>query len=330
MDPIAKKISHWIDDGKDPRIAHWQGGLERLQQVIFPYMKPGNLVPVRPLNEEDVPVFNAALAVVDLSPTLTAAFLSPAIAGQMVPPESMAELQRIERGKPSYKILIVRPGLEERMVCIELSEHAEKPGLDIFQAGVLLGSYDFSTQQDCLDNLTKTLRAHIWKKDKWSVNEHKAYTVNWFEKILYLGENAGVRVEKNVSFLHSPTLIKGDRVEAIFTLITETIQNRFNDPDEPFIQVLQSIQCTADKDLRTTKATEFIEGNLIEYLNLLRTEALVNFDEFSEKEKEGFKTEFSRTTRRLVQKVMGAGSNFGASKDKLEADCGKKPCPLWC
>ncbi|MFH0726168.1 MAG: hypothetical protein V2B19_07440 [Pseudomonadota bacterium] len=43
MDPIAKKISHWIDDGKDPRIAHWQGGLERLQQVIFPF----NALPTR-------------------------------------------------------------------------------------------------------------------------------------------------------------------------------------------------------------------------------------------------------------------------------------------
>lgn len=310
MDPIAKKISHWIDEGKDPRIAHWQGGLERLQQVFFPYLKPGSLVPIQPLNAEEVTVFNAALAVVDLSPTLTAAFICPAIAGQMVPPESIPELQRIERGKPTYKILIVRPGVEERMVCIELSEHAEKPGLDIFQAGVMLGSYDFTTQKDCLDNLTKTLRTHIWKKGKWSRDEYKAYTLNWFEKILYLGESAGVHVEKNASFLHSPTLIKGDRVEAIFTLLTETILNHCSDPDERLKQALQLIQSTPDENLRTTQATEFIEGNLLEYLNLLRTEALVNFDEFSEKEKEQFKTEFSRASRRLVQKVNGARSNF--------------------
>jgi hypothetical protein len=310
MDPIAKKITHWIDEGKDPGIAHWQGGLERLQQVFLPYLKPGNLVPVQPLDAQDETVFNASLAVVDLSPGLTAAFLPPAIAGQIVPPESLADLQRIERGKPSYKILIVRPGAEERMVCIELSEHAEKPGMDIFQGGALLGSYDFTTQQECLDNLTKTLRAHIWEKGKWSLNEHKAYTVNWFEKILYLGGSAGVRVEKDVSFLHSPTLIKGDRIEAIFTLFAETMLNRSGDPDEPFKQALQFLQSTPDKDFRTTQATEFIEGNLIEYLNLLRTEALVNFDEFSEKEKEQFKTEFSRATRRLVQKVMGPGSNF--------------------
>ncbi|MDX9786615.1 MAG: hypothetical protein RBT11_07555 [Desulfobacterales bacterium] len=304
MDLITKKITHWIDEGKDPRIAHWQGGLERLQEVVSPYMKPGNLVPVQPLNAEDVTVFNAALAAVDLSPTLTAAFIPPAIAGQIVPPETIAELQRIERGKPAYKILIVRPGAEERMVCIELSEHAEKPGLDIFEAGVLLGSYDFTTQQDCLDNLTKTLRVHIWKKGKWSLSEHKAYTVNWFGKILYFGESAGVCVDKNVSFLHSPTLIKGTRVEAIFTLITETFLNRCSDPDEPFKQALLFIQSTPDMDLQTKKATEFIEENLIEYLNLLRTEALVKFDEFSEKESEQFKTEFSRATRRLVQKVM--------------------------
>jgi len=37
MDPIAKKVKQWIDEKKDPRSAHWQGGLEAVLKVFSPY-----------------------------------------------------------------------------------------------------------------------------------------------------------------------------------------------------------------------------------------------------------------------------------------------------
>ena len=116
MDPIAKKVKQWIDEKKDPRSAHWQGGLEAVLNIFSPYMEPGKLTPVQPLEKDDVSVFEAALEVVDLSPNLTAAFLPPSIAGSITPPEYADELQRIDKGKPSYKILIARPGKDPRIL----------------------------------------------------------------------------------------------------------------------------------------------------------------------------------------------------------------------
>ena len=130
MDQIAKKVQQWIDEKKDPRSAHWQGGLEAMLNVFSPYMEPGKLIPVQPLEKDDFPVFKVALEAVDLSPNLTAAFLPPSIAGSVIPPESAVELQRIEKGKPSYKILIARPGKDPRILCAEISEQAKKPGID--------------------------------------------------------------------------------------------------------------------------------------------------------------------------------------------------------
>jgi len=303
MDQIAKKVKQWIDEKKDPRSAHWQGGLEAMLNVFSPYMEPGKLIPVKPLEEDDLPVFKAALEAIDLSPNLTAAFLPPSIAGSLTPPESAVELQRIEKGKPSYKILIARPGKDLRILCAEISEHAKKPGIDIFQSGALLGTYNYDTHQDCLTYLHQAIMAHIWEKGKWSQDEYKRYTINWFEKILNFGKGT-VRVEEDFSFFHSPTLIKSDRIDALFTLIFEILVKRADDPDDQFKDAISSIRNTEDKDVRVVQSNELAERAMLELLNLMKELEIVKFEEFSNAENERFKKEFSRTIQQITDSIL--------------------------
>lgn len=301
-DLISTKIKHWIDEGKDPRSAHWQGGLEEILNVLSPYMDAGKLNFVQPLGKEDLPVFNAALEVVDLSPNLNAVFLPPSIADKITSPESAPELERIDKGKPSYKILITRPGKDQRIICVEISEQAKKPGIDIFESGALLGTYDFNTQQDCMAELTKTIRMHIWEKGQWSQDDYKRYTINWFEKILVL-QKGTVCVDENCSFLHSPTLIKSNRIDALFTLIFEIMYKGFSDPDNHFRADILSIQQTKDKDSRTALLNELAEKHVLERLSLMRDFNIVKFDEFSNTENEHFKKEFARTILRIMDRI---------------------------
>jgi len=303
MDQIAKKVKQWIDEKKDPRSAHWQGGLEAMLNVFSPYMEPGKLIPVQPLEKDDFPVFKAALEVVDLSPNLIAAFLPPSIAGSLIPPESAVELQRIQKGKPSYKILIARPGKDLRILCAEISEHAKKPGIDIFQSGALLGTYNYDTHQDCLTYLPQTIMTHIWVKGKWSQDEYKRYTINWFEKILNLGKG-NVRVEEDFSFFHSPTLMKSDRIDALFTLIFEILLKRANDPDDQFKDAISSIRNIKDKDVRVAQSNELAERAMLELLNLMKELEIVKFEEFSNAENERFKKEFSRTIQQITGSIL--------------------------
>ena len=302
MDQIAKKVKQWIDEKKDPRSAHWQGGLEAMLNVFSPYMEPGKLIPVQPLEKNDFPVFKAALEAVDLSPNLTAAFLPPSIAGSVTPLESTVELQRIDKGKPSYKILIARPGKDLRILCAEISEHAKNPGIDIFQSGALLGTYNYDTHQDCLAYLPQAIRAHIWEKGKWSQDEYKRYTINWFKKILDLDKST-VRVEKDFSFFHSPTLIKSDRIDALFTLIFEILVKRVGDPDDQFKDAISSIRNIKDKDVRVVQSNELAERAILELLNLMKELEIVKFGEFSNTENERFKKEFSRTIQQLTDRI---------------------------
>ena len=302
MDQIAKKVKRWIDEKKDPRSAHWQGGLEAMLNVFSPHMEPGKLIPVQPLEKDDVPVFRAALEVVDLSPNLTAAFLPPSIAGLITPPESADELQRIDKGKPSYKILIASPGKDQRILLAEISEHAKKPGIDIFQSGALLGTYNYETQQDCLTFLTQAIRAHIWERGKWSQDEYKRYTINWFEKILDLGKGT-VCVDEDFSFFHSPTLIKSDRIDAFFTLISEILLKRVSDPDGLFKDAVLSIQNIKDKKIRAAQSMDLAERAMLELMNLVKELEIVKFDEFSNAENERFKKGFSITIRQIADRI---------------------------
>jgi hypothetical protein len=306
MERIPNKIKKWIEEEKDPRSAHWQVGLEEILNVFSPHMEPGKLIPVQPLKEDDFPVFMAALEVVDLSPNLHAAFLPPSIAGSVIPPESADELQRIDKEKRSYKILIARPCKDLRILCAEISKHAKNPGVDIFQSGALIGTYNYDTPQACMADLTKVIRAHIWEKGTWHRDDYKKYTINWFEKTMDLGKDT-VCVQEDFSFLHSPTLIKSNRVDAVFKLILVILLKRFSDPDDQYKDAVSSIQKIKNKDDRVAQSNKLAEREILELLGLMRELEIVNFGEFSNTENERFKKEFSRTSHKIIDRMERIG-----------------------
>jgi hypothetical protein len=197
---------------------------------------------------------------------------------------------------------MARPGKDQRILCAEISEHAKNPGVDIFQSGALLGTYNYDTSEACIADLTKVIRMHIWEKGKWYRDDYKRYTINWFEKIIDLGKST-VCVREDFSFLHSPTLIKSNRVDAVFTLIFEILFKRFRDPDDQFKDAFSSIQNIENKDDRIAQFNKLAEREMLELLSLMRELDIVNFGEFSNTENEWFKKEFSRTIRKIKIEV---------------------------
>jgi hypothetical protein len=303
MEPILPDSNSPVTSQQQPGISHWQEGLENILNVFSPYLEPGKLIPVKPLEDNDINVFRNALEIVDLSPTLKAAFLPPSIADNIAPPKYIEDLQRIDKEQPSYKILIARYNDPPRILCAEISERAQKPGIDIFQSGMLLGSYNYVSAKDCLEFLTQAIRVHIWEKGKWDLSNYKKYTINWFEKVLDL-EKGTVRVAEDYSYFHSPTIIKSDRITALFMLIYEILHKRLEAPDAPLKNAVSLVQNIENRDLRLTNANELAERILLELLNLIRKLEIIKFDEFSNVEKERFKNEFSRILQQLTDRIV--------------------------
>ncbi|ACN17569.1 hypothetical protein HRM2_45130 [Desulforapulum autotrophicum HRM2] len=303
MDPISSKAAQWIDNGKDPRSAHWQAGLEAMLELFSAHVKPGVLTPVAPLDEADFPVFKAALEAIDLAPQLIAVFLPPAIARSITPPETAQELNRINQDQPSYKVIIARPGKELRILCGEISPQATKPGVDIFQSGALLGNYDFSSQETCLAELSKIIRTHAWEKGTWTRKNNETYTLNWFERSLDLGRG-DLSVDKNHSFFHSPTLIKSNRVDALFFIISTLLEQRFKDPEDRLSQRVAAIKALEDTTLSREKLADLVSSGILELLNNVKELELMKFNELSNAEREKFKNETARSVQIIVDALL--------------------------
>ncbi len=302
----SEKLKQWIGQGRDPRSAHWQIGLEALIEVFSPFLEPGRLVPAIALKEADIPVFTELQAVVDISPHVQAVFLPPQVAGKIRPPDSAPELQRIAEDQPAYKILLQKPGSQERIACIEISPKAHNPGVDLFQSGALLGTYDFEDRQKCIDSLAQILFAHMWEKDKWGQNDYRRYTAHWFVRVLDTGSGA-VAVQADFSYFHTPSLIKSNPVDVIFTLIADMVDRRLQDVHGPIRQSLTDIYDLDDKEAQQTRFYEMAEKIVLQFLSVIKDLELKDFAGFSKKQTNDFKQATAGTIRKIVNQLESAG-----------------------
>jgi len=297
MNPVAGKTRQWIDEGRDPRSAHWQAGLETMMNRFSGLLEPGCLVPVHPLEEEDLPIFNEAMERIDLSPDLLAAFLPPGVANTIVPPDAAEELVRIDPAKPSYKLLILRPGEQERILSGEFSPDADRPGLDIFQSGALLGNFDYESREIFLSEVSKTVHTHLWTRENWQEKERMAYTINWFQRCLLLGRQA-VIMDRDNSFFHSPTVIKSNRIDALFLLIYKTVTNRLQGRETP--QNTAAANSPETADTAKESLTALVEDQMLDLLHRVKALEIIDFTTFTNRENQAFKDEFARTLARLT------------------------------
>ena len=300
MTNLTFKVKKWIDDNKDPRSAHWQAGLESILDLIVPNIPKGQLAPIEQMDNSSIHLFDLAMEKVDLCPSIYAAFLPQAIANTIIPPESAEELVRIDKDKNSCKILILRKEGENRIISAEISEQANMPGIDIFQEGAFIGRYDYENTEDCLDGLNKAVKAHAWKKETWQKEEILTYTLNWFKRVQYLNSDK-VSVDKAFSFFHSPTLIRSNRVDGIFQLIFNSISQEYEKLDflEDNTILTQKIK-SRDSDF----CRKLAQNQILELLNLIKSQKLMDFTEFSNAENADFQKEFARTEEKLRDRLM--------------------------
>ncbi len=292
---LTVRIKKWIADGRNPGIAHWHGALEATMVSFAPHLHPGRLVPVHPLEKSESAVFEDVYASLDLSPVIQAAFVPTAMGGVLTPPAAVDSLRRIHKDNKAIMLLCRRPGRNPRILCAEISKDAWKPGIDLFEAGGLLGNYEFDSSDDCIRELPKLIRTHLWLKEKWTVANHADYTLNWFTRVVDTGR-VDAPVQPDCSYIHSPVLLNLNTVDAIFKLIYATAARQFQ-------EAADSLQMKSKAGSGETVAEEnrhrFLEGRMLGFLNLLRDSKAVDFTTFTPRENEQFKDSFARAVTQL-------------------------------
>jgi len=301
---MAAKIEAWIAAGRNPGLAHWHGALEATMASLEPHLKPGQLMPLQALDNTSYAVFAELYALLDLSPDVQAAFLPTAMGGVLKPPAAVDTLRRVHADNTSTMLLCRRPGRQPRILCAEISKEAWKPGADLFEEGALLGNYEYESSADCIRNLAKLIRTHLWRKEKWSANHYLDYTLNWFTRLVDTSR-MDAPVQPDHSYVHTPVLLKLDRVAAIFKLVYAMAARQLQETEPD--PAGQSDPAVAPDTVAAENRRPYLEGRVLTLLNCLRDSQAVDFSTFTSRENDEFKDLFAETVARLDPLLDGPG-----------------------
>lgn len=316
---IEKKTKARIQAGSDPAFARWQGALESVLATMEPYLIAGQLITIDALEKEDAESFQKLHATLDLAPYITAVFLPGDISCQTTPPKAAESIQRVPENCISRKVVVCKYNDFRRLLVVELGRSPIRAGIDIFQDGNLLGSYDYETPEDCMDALSRVIWIHLKSKVKWSSADTVLYTENWFFRIA-VSKIIGLPVNQDHSYIHHPVLLNIGEIDAIFKLMKATLARLLHSFDQ-VAEAADSVGRFEGSKAGQVKITrlgiaqgqtgqvaalhDFIVNNLLELLKLLRGYEIIKFEKFSKKDDTAFKDAFEKTVaetyRRLVE-----------------------------
>jgi len=318
---IEEKTKARIKAGSDPAFARWQGAVESVLSTIEPYLVAGQIVTSDALEKEDAESFQKLHTILDLAPYVTAVFLPRETSRRTIPPKAAESIRRVPEDGISSKVLVSKHNDFRRLMVVELGGPPVRTGIDIFQDGNLLGSYDYETPGDCMDALSKVIWVHLKSRVKWSAADTALYTENWFLRSA-AGKIIDLPVNQDHSYIHHPVLLNISEVEAIFKLMRATLASllhdfdqaaeaacstlRFENPETDPVEITrQGIMQGITGQVEALH--DFIVNSLLELLKLLRGYDIIKFENFSEKDNTAFKDAFEKTVvetyRRLVDQI---------------------------
>ncbi|MFY9944388.1 MAG: hypothetical protein WAK57_19625 [Desulfobacterales bacterium] len=309
IEEIRRRVLQWVRDGRDPVMASWQGALESTLVTMNAYLMAGHVVTVENLSESDLNLFQALHLTLDISPFVVAVFLPPAITRSFGTGEIPEQVQRTAPGAPSAMLLLSRAGDFGRIVAAELSPEAHKPGIDIFEGGQLLGSFDYGTPGECIRGLSRVIWVHLKTRATWRSEQIVSYTEGWFRRSA-ANRITDLPVTPQYSYIHHPELLQMDLVQAIFRLVRAALFGLLDDPDRVIRSAgREALAVTREALARRqpeaiTALREFFVAQLVFLLKLLSGYRVADFQALSEREKEAFYTAFDETVEGVLKTFL--------------------------
>jgi hypothetical protein len=306
IEEIRRRVLKWVREGREPAMASWEGALESTLAIMSAYLMAGSVVTVENLSEADANLFQALHLTLDLSPFVAAVFLPPAVTRSFGSGEIPERLQRVAPGAPSAMVLLSRVDDFSRIVAAELSAEAHKPGIDIFEGGRLLGSFDYRTPEECIRGLSRVVWVHLKPRETWRSEQIVRYTEGWFRRSA-ANRIVDMPVNPQYSYIHHPELLQMTLVQAIFRLVRAALFALLDDPEGVIRSASREAQPVTREALarRQPEALaalrEFFVSQLVFLLKLLSGYRVADFQALSEREKEDFYTAFDETVEGILK-----------------------------
>jgi hypothetical protein len=206
----AKKVASRYED----RISrHGGDSLENIMQTYFEtilYMgykimlkRPGEIIPMVIKGKEERDFFLMILRKVDLPPDICAIVVTPS-GREKIGPQIDKNVDLFN--KESSMLVISHYQKRDRVF------HVVLPGLlsigiDIYEDGNLICSYDYNTIDECLNELSKIVWKYLGPREALSKEQIIQYTENWFAKSNDTITLKDIPLHKEFNYIYHPELI---------------------------------------------------------------------------------------------------------------------------
>jgi hypothetical protein len=226
VEEIFDKAEAWEKAGQDPLLAHWQASLEILLLACEEALRPGRLLPIGVDGEKEWDFYLDVLEKLDLPPEICALLITPSAARAMPIPQGLGLDSRALPESDSFSMIISDCRDNKPIMQISLPG-VMSVGIDVFEHGSQLASYNYNTIEECLTDLARVIWVYFNPGQNWKEDEIIRYTENWFEKSREINLEKAT-VHRDFSYVHRPELLGLGPLEAAFKAIATTIPKKYD------------------------------------------------------------------------------------------------------
>ena len=163
---IARIIENRSPAGRHDSVQGWHNLLKKLLLQMAPYLRDGQLVTFRSLNDEERTFFESLHPKITIPDSAGALFIPPSVLFQMLHsrPEGTPQLMpdHSPESPPDKGIILASRKNDYNIVVNALFARAPfAPAIDVYEDGQLLAGYVYSTIDECVDNLAQILNTHL-------------------------------------------------------------------------------------------------------------------------------------------------------------------------
>lgn len=163
---IAEIIENRSPAGRHDSVQGWHKLLKNLFVKIAPYLRVGDLVTFRTLNDNEKMFFEALHPKITVPDSAGAFFIPPSVLYQMLYSRPDGLHQQIPDHSPQNPpdegiILASRSNDYNRIVNALFAKPPFTPAIDVYEAGQLVAGYVYHNTDECVEDLTRVLNVHL-------------------------------------------------------------------------------------------------------------------------------------------------------------------------
>jgi len=154
---LAETVERRVGIGKSDMVSGWQQLLHGLFQQMEPYLKAGRIITFKDLAAHEVTFFEALSSATTVSDKVVGFYLPPSVRRQMMGEDPIGDAEESDLGS----VVASHADVKNIIVNALFALPPFTPAVDVYENEQLVAGYQFSSLDECRDELQQIIQRHI-------------------------------------------------------------------------------------------------------------------------------------------------------------------------